>query len=89
MCARSVEQKLIPVLSVDQQPIRGDMTLPVSGVVPAQIVIYVFRRQYVGDSQRVNDLLQKSHIYSDVDSLFADGYTVGEVEDLIYFRREI
>ena len=24
-----------------------------------------------------------------VDSLFADGYTVGEVEDLIYFRREI
>lgn len=59
LCGRG---QLRPALAVNQQPARLNVAFPVACVVPGQIVVCVLWRQGGGYAERVNDLLELSHL---------------------------
>lgn len=62
MCAGSVEHKHIPVIAVDQQPVRRNKALPISFMITCQLVISVPIRQWGRNPECIDHCLKLPQI---------------------------
>ena len=71
MCARSgqEQQKLVLVYTINEQPIRLDMALSESRIVPGEFVISVLFRQRLLPNEQFYDIIQKIKLISALRSL--------------------
>ena len=62
MCTCSVEHERIPVIAVNQQPVRRNMALPISFMITCQLVVPVPIRQRGRNAESINHCLKLPQI---------------------------
>ena len=90
MCAGSVEHKHIPVIAVDQQPVRRNMALPISFMITCQLVISVPIRQWGRNPECIDHCLKLPQIIpalcTDLEILFEPG-RISNIQHFLFLRQ--